>query len=57
VHTVSYATPAEETPADKTKGATDMDRWQTRLIRTTWTGMIYLWKIRNDERHGCDKET
>jgi hypothetical protein len=53
----TYATSEEETPADKTKCRTTMDRWQARLIQTTWTGMIALWKIHINERHGCDKET
>jgi hypothetical protein len=34
-----------------------MDRWQTQIIRTIWTSMISLWKLRNDDRHGRDKET
>jgi hypothetical protein len=31
-----------------------MALWQKRLIQTTWTLMISLWKIRNDEQHGRD---
>jgi hypothetical protein len=34
-----------------------MARWQTSLIKVLWTHMIALWKLRNDERHGHDRET
>jgi hypothetical protein len=34
-----------------------MSLWQKRMIQTTWTLMISLWKLRNDERHGRDTET
>ena len=34
-----------------------MAKWQAHLVRTIWTGMIALWKIRNDDRHGRDAET
>jgi hypothetical protein len=50
-------TPEEETPADRSKLLTNMARWQTQLIRTIWTSMIALWKLRNDDRHGRDAET
>ena len=53
----SYATPADESIADKSKRHIHMRRWQTQLIRTMWTSMIAMWKIRNDDRHGRDKET
>jgi hypothetical protein len=34
-----------------------MALWQNRIIQTTWTIMIQLWKIRKDEQHGQDAET
>jgi hypothetical protein len=36
---------------------TNMDRRQAQLIQKIWASMIALWKIRNDNRHGCNKET
>jgi hypothetical protein len=51
-----YHKPTEETPADKTKRKTNMERWQSKLITTTWTNMITLWTLPNDERHGRNKE-
>jgi hypothetical protein len=53
----TYVTPAEETPANKTKQRTTMDRWLASLLKITWTSMISLWKIQNDEQHSRDKET
>jgi hypothetical protein len=53
----TYTPPTVETPKDKAKRHIQMDRWQTRIIRTIWTSMIALWKIRNDDRHGRDAET
>ena len=34
-----------------------MEHWQSQLIKTAWTNMIALWTLRNEERHGQDKET
>ena len=34
-----------------------MERWQSQLIKTAWLNMITLWTLRNEERHGRDKET
>jgi hypothetical protein len=31
----TYKTPDEDTKANKTKGLTNMRRWQTQLIQTT----------------------
>ncbi len=53
----TYNNPTKETPADKTKRKTQMERWQSQLIKTAWTNMIALWTLRNEERHGRDKET
>ncbi len=53
----TYLPPDEETPADKSKRQIKMGRWQASVIRITWTGMIALWKIRRDERHGRDADT
>jgi hypothetical protein len=53
----TFVPPMEETPAERSKRITNMARWQTQLIRTIWTSMIALWKLRNDDRHGRDAET
>ena len=53
----TYVTPIEESSKDRSKRLTGMERWQTQLIQSIWTHMISLWKLRNDERHGRDKET
>jgi hypothetical protein len=34
-----------------------MTRWETKTLQTTWKELIPLWKTRNDERHGIDKES
>jgi hypothetical protein len=34
-----------------------MQQWQKKLVQATWEQMIALWKTRNDERHGWDKES
>jgi hypothetical protein len=34
-----------------------MARWETKTLQTTWKELIPLWKTRNDERHGIDKES
>jgi hypothetical protein len=34
-----------------------MGRWQKQTIQTIWGSLITLWKTRNDERHGWDKES
>jgi hypothetical protein len=52
-----YATPAVENTADKLQRQTNMERWQAQLIKTVWTNMVNLWKVRNEEQHGRDKET
>jgi hypothetical protein len=53
----TYVPPEDEAPEDASKRHIQMGRWQSRLIRTVWTSMIALWKLRNDDRHGRDKET
>jgi hypothetical protein len=53
----TYPTPQEETRKDKNKRTLKMTRWQRRIIHHTWTGMTDLWNIRNEERHGWDKES
>jgi hypothetical protein len=53
----TYSPPAEESPDARTKRFTTMARWQTSLIKVLWTHMIALWKLRNDEHHGIDKDT
>jgi hypothetical protein len=34
-----------------------MAGWQKKIIQTIWGAMIKLWKLRNDKRHGWDKES
>ncbi len=34
-----------------------MQRWQKKLLQTLWGFMIQLWILRNNERHGWDKES
>jgi hypothetical protein len=53
----TYAPPDEESADARQKRLTTMSRWQTSLIKVLWTQMIALWKLRNDERHGIDKDT
>ena len=53
----TYPKPSDETDDDKIQRFATMDRWQARLIRVIWTGLIRLWTIRNDDRHGRGKET
>jgi hypothetical protein len=53
----TYTTPEEEKADGKSKRLTGMDRWQSHLIQIIWKHMIALWKLRNDECHGRDKET
>jgi hypothetical protein len=53
----TYQVPAEETSKDKSQQLISMERWQSQVIRTVWTSMIGLWKIRNDNRYGRDKDT
>ncbi len=53
----SYMIPTEEAPKERNKRLRHMARWQKTMIQTVWGSMIQLWKIRNDERHGLDKES
>jgi hypothetical protein len=53
----TYHIPTEETPKDKSKRLISMERWQSQVIHTVWMSMIGLWQLRNDNRHGRDKET
>jgi hypothetical protein len=53
----SYHVPEGETKKIKNKRHRDMARWQKKVIQCTWTSMIQLWKLRNNERNGWDKET
>jgi hypothetical protein len=34
-----------------------MVRWQKKMLQATWSLMIMLWAIRNNEHHGWDKES
>ncbi len=53
----SYQAPIEEENKARILRIATMGLWQKRMIQTTWTQMIGLWKLRNDERHGRDTET
>jgi hypothetical protein len=53
----TYHPPDEEERKAKTKRLRDMTSWQKTMIKTVWTSMIHLWKLRNDERHGWDTES
>jgi hypothetical protein len=52
-----YDAPPNKTRKEKNKSSIQMVRWQKKLIHTIWVSMIKLWKMRNDKRHGWDKET
>jgi hypothetical protein len=56
-YTASYTIPTVENTKERNKRHVAMALWQKRIIQTTWSLMIRLWKIRNDERHGRDAET
>jgi hypothetical protein len=34
-----------------------MAGWQRKVLQTTWGMSIKLWTLRNNERHGWDKES
>jgi hypothetical protein len=53
----TYPTPTNETRKHKNKRQLQMQRWQTKLVHSTWTEMIKLWKLSNNERHGIDIES
>ncbi len=53
----SYDAPPNESRKDKNKRLRHMARWQKKIIQTIWASSIKLWKTRNDERHGWDKES
>jgi hypothetical protein len=53
----TYPVPDEETRQEKQQRLLKMTRWQKKIIRTVWGSMIKFWKLRNDERHGWDKES
>jgi exonuclease III len=55
VHT--YKIPPDENRKEKNKRILHMACWQKNLIQHVWEEMIKLWKLRNDERHGWDKES
>jgi hypothetical protein len=56
-YTNSYQVPLEEDTKARTLRMAAMAIWQNCMIQTTWTQMISLWKLRNDERHGRDTES
>jgi hypothetical protein len=51
----SYHEPDDESRKERNKRHLTMARWQKKIIQSTWSFMIQLWKLRNDERHGWDK--
>jgi hypothetical protein len=53
----SYDAPPDESRKDKNKPSIQMARWQKKIIQTIWGSLIKLWKTRNDESHGWDKES
>ncbi len=53
----TYKIPDSETRKEKLKRLQQMTRWQSKVIQTIWRNLIQLWKLRNDERHGRDKES
>jgi hypothetical protein len=53
----SYQIPRDKDRKTKNKRLIQMVLWQKSTIQTVWGAMIALWKLRNDERHGWDKES
>jgi hypothetical protein len=53
----THPTPDSESRKERNKRQRKMKRWQKKVIQNTWGSMISLWKTRNDERHGRDKES
>jgi hypothetical protein len=53
----SYQIPTDEDCKTKNKRLLYMARWQKSIIKKVWGAMIMPWKLRNDERHGWDKES
>jgi hypothetical protein len=49
--------PLNEEKKDRLKRQIQMAGWQRKVIQTMWGMSIKLWKLRNDERHGWDKES
>jgi hypothetical protein len=47
----SYQVPIDEDTKARTLHTAAMVPWQKRMIQTTWTQMIGLWKLRNNKRH------
>jgi hypothetical protein len=54
---MTYPTPSDEDRKAKNKRKLTMTRWQKKVIQTMWGYMISLWTLRNEERHGWDKES
>jgi hypothetical protein len=56
-HDRTYLVPDDETRKERLQRQLFMGRWQNTIIQTTWSSTIQLWTLRNNERHGWDKES
>lgn len=53
----TYPVPDVETRKEKNKRHYQMELWQKKILQQLWRSMIALWTLRNNERHGWDKES
>ena len=53
----TYTPPANETRQENKKRQLTISWWQKKVIQTLWGQLIILWKLRNNECHGWDKES
>ena len=47
----------DETDTQRKIRERQMPRWQAKVVQTLWHGLIQLWQLRNEERHGRDAES
>jgi hypothetical protein len=55
-HMSAYTIPLEETNKQKSKGKTQVMRWQKKILKSMWGSLLQLWTTQHKERHGWDKE-